>query len=154
MSIICVFNLQRARGEGQRVILKGFVHRGSATQSCWHFTEARASIVCCMDLGFHYLLHSRLWNRNCVRAYRYSIVSRHRVPVDPEWHSAKVSYIASMKKIFYLVYAFIFYAIAQTVITFNLSNPSDDIKKLSHRIGVHSRYLFPALWILLLLLLK
>jgi len=62
--------------------------------------------------------------------------------------------MASVKKIFYLVYAFIFYAIAQTVITFNLSNPSDDIKKLSHRIGVHSRYLFPALWILLLLLLK
>ena len=67
----------------------------------------------------------------------------------------KVSYMTIVDKIFYLVYSFIFYAMAQTVITFNLSKLSDDMKKLSHRIEVHSRYLFPALFcILLLLLLK
>ena len=67
----------------------------------------------------------------------------------------KVSYMTIVDKIFYLVYSFIFYAMAQTVITFNLSKLSDDMKKLSHRIEVHSRYLFPVLFcILLLLLLK
>jgi len=67
----------------------------------------------------------------------------------------KVSYMTIVDKIYYLVYSFIFYAMAQTVITFNLSKLSDDMKKLSHRIEVHSRYLFPALFcILLLLMLK
>ena len=67
----------------------------------------------------------------------------------------KVSYLTIVDKLFYLVYSFIFYAMAQTVITFNLSKLSDDMKKLSHRIEVHSRYLFPTLFcILLLLLLK
>lgn len=65
----------------------------------------------------------------------------------------KVSYMTIVDKIFYLVYSFIFYAMAQTVITFNLSKLSDDMKKLSHRIEVHSRYLFPALFCILLLLL-
>ena len=67
----------------------------------------------------------------------------------------KVSYMTIVDKIFYLVYSFIFYAMAQTVITFNMSKLGDGMKKLSHRIEVHSRYLFPALFcILLLLLLK
>ena len=67
----------------------------------------------------------------------------------------KVSYLTIVDKLFYLVYSFIFYAMAQTVITFNLSKLSDDMKKLSYRIEVHSRYLFPTLFcILLLLLLK
>ena len=67
----------------------------------------------------------------------------------------KVSYMTIVDKIFYLVYSFIFYAMAQTVITFNMSKRGDGMKKLSHRIEVHSRYLFPALFcILLLLLLK
>ncbi len=52
----------------------------------------------------------------------------------------KVSYMTIVDKIFYLVYSFIFCAMAQTVITFNLSKLSDGMKKMSHRIEVHSRY--------------
>lgn len=65
----------------------------------------------------------------------------------------KVSYLTLIDKIFYLVYAYIFYAMAQTVFTFNLSNKSDFWKNVSNKIEIHSRYLFPLTFILLLLLI-
>ncbi len=63
----------------------------------------------------------------------------------------KVSYYTLVDKIFYLVYSFIFYAMMQTVITFNLSEGSEKIKKISNRIEFHSRWLFPLAFILILL---
>jgi hypothetical protein len=65
-----------------------------------------------------------------------------------------VSYPTLIDKIFYLVYFYIFYAMTQTVYTFNLSKrgeslaESDPLKSkklidLSERVEWHSRYLFP-----------
>ena len=65
----------------------------------------------------------------------------------------KVSYITLIDKIFYLVYFFIFYAMTQTVITFNMSKGSEKLQKLSDRIEWHSRYLFPICFIIGFLLL-
>jgi hypothetical protein len=66
----------------------------------------------------------------------------------------KVSYLTMVDKIFYLVYVYIFYAMAQTVFTFNLNKSGEQImetdpvrgkaiQNLSDRIEWHSRYLFP-----------
>lgn len=63
----------------------------------------------------------------------------------------KVSYLTLIDKIFYLVYAYIFYAMAQTVFTFNLSNKSEYWKNVSNKIEIHSRYLFPLTFIAFLL---
>jgi hypothetical protein len=64
----------------------------------------------------------------------------------------KVSYLTTIDKIFYLVYAYIFYAMAQTILTFNLSNKSEYWKNVSNKIEIHSRYLFPlTFWLLLFL---
>jgi len=63
----------------------------------------------------------------------------------------KVSYLTLIDKIFYLVYAYIFYAMAQTVFTFNLSSKSDYWKNVSTKIEIHSRYLFPVTFIVFLL---
>ena len=60
----------------------------------------------------------------------------------------KVSYITLIDKIFYVVYFFIFYAMTQTVITFNLSKGSDKLKNFSDRLEWHSRYLFPIAFII------
>jgi hypothetical protein len=65
----------------------------------------------------------------------------------------KVSYLTLIDKIFYLVYAYIFYAMAQTVFTFNLSNKSNYWKNVSIQIEFHSRYLFPLTFIAFLLLI-
>jgi hypothetical protein len=76
----------------------------------------------------------------------------------------KVSYLTVVDKIFYLVYIYIFYAMAQTVYTFNLNqlgeklaeeNPekSKRLLKLSESIEFHSRYLFPVTFILFLILI-
>jgi len=65
----------------------------------------------------------------------------------------KVSYMTIVDKIFYLVYFFIFYALMQTVLTYNLSSQGERMKKLSDLIENHSRYLFPALFLILLMFL-
>ena len=65
----------------------------------------------------------------------------------------KVSYITLMDKIFYLVFFFIFYAMAQTVFTFNLSEGPDKQKKISIKLELYSRYLFPILFLISLFLL-
>lgn len=66
----------------------------------------------------------------------------------------KVSYLTTIDQIFYLVYAFIFYAMAQTIVTFNLSNKSEYWKNISKKIEIHSRYLFPLTFIILLYLVS
>lgn len=56
----------------------------------------------------------------------------------------KVSYLTMIDKIFYLVYFYIFYAMAQTVFTYNMSQTkSERLQVLSEKIEWHSRYLFP-----------
>lgn len=65
----------------------------------------------------------------------------------------KVSYLTTIDRIFYLVYAYIFYAMAQTILTFNLSDKTEYWKNMSIKIEFHSRYLFPMTFILLLYLL-
>ena len=65
----------------------------------------------------------------------------------------KVSYLTTIDKIFYLVYAYIFYAMAQTILTFNLSIKSEYWKNISHKIDIHSRYMFPLTFGLLLYLI-
>lgn len=65
-----------------------------------------------------------------------------------------VTYMTVVDELFYLVYIYIFYAMAQTVFTFNLSKKGEQmmdrdpkraqaIQDLSERIEWHSRYLFP-----------
>ena len=63
----------------------------------------------------------------------------------------KVSYYTTVDRVFYLVYSFIFYAMAQTVFTYNLSNGSQRAKKISETIELHSRWVFPVSFILILL---
>ena len=65
----------------------------------------------------------------------------------------KVSYITLIDEIFYLVYFFIFYAMTQTVVNFNLSRGSEKSKILSEKIEWHSRYLFPVTFIVLFYIL-
>jgi hypothetical protein len=61
----------------------------------------------------------------------------------------KVSYLTMIDKIFYLVYFYIFYAMAQTVFTYNMSETKkENLQVLSERIEWHSRYLFPLTFIL------
>jgi hypothetical protein len=71
----------------------------------------------------------------------------------------KVSYLTMVDKIFYLVYVYIFYAMAQTVFSFNLNKQGEQlmdtdpikakaIQNLSDRIEWHSRYLFPLTFVL------
>ena len=60
----------------------------------------------------------------------------------------KVSYIMLIDKLFYLVYFFIFYAMTQTVVTFNMSKGSEKSKILSEKLEWHSRYLFPICFII------
>lgn len=73
----------------------------------------------------------------------------------------KVSYLTMVDKIFYLVYVYIFYAMAQTVYTFNLNKRGESLMEsdpekggrlsaLSDNIEWHSRYLFPLSFVLLL----
>jgi hypothetical protein len=63
----------------------------------------------------------------------------------------KVSYFTTVDKVFYLVYAYIFYAMAQTVVTFNLSEGSKKTKSISNKIEIHSRWLFPLTFLAILL---
>jgi hypothetical protein len=76
----------------------------------------------------------------------------------------KVSYLTLIDKIFYLVYVYIFYAMMQTVFTFNLNKKGENMAEnnpelssryinLSHKIEWHSRYLFPLTFILWLIIL-
>jgi hypothetical protein len=66
----------------------------------------------------------------------------------------KVSYLTLIDKIFYLVYAFIFYAMAQTVVTYNLGRTDSPVlQKISHATEKHSRYLFPLVFLILFILL-
>lgn len=66
----------------------------------------------------------------------------------------KVSYPTVIDKIFYLIYTYVFYAMAQTVVTFNLAQSENErMKVLSQRIEWHSRYAFPISFVLFLLLL-
>jgi len=65
----------------------------------------------------------------------------------------KVNYFTLVDKIFYLVYFFIFYAMAQTIITYNLAFKGETQKKLSTLIERHSRWMFPTLFIILLTLI-
>jgi hypothetical protein len=66
----------------------------------------------------------------------------------------KVSYLTLVDRIFYLVYIYIFYAMFQTVITYNMNQVAEKLmssnetkalklQKLSDAIEWHSRYLFP-----------
>ena len=64
----------------------------------------------------------------------------------------KVSYLTTIDKIFYLVYAYIFYAMAQTILTFNISRKGEYWQNISNKIEIHSRYLFPLTFGLLLYL--
>ena len=63
----------------------------------------------------------------------------------------KVSYYTTVDRVFYLVYSFIFYAMAQTVFTYNLSNRGQRAKKVSETIEFHSRWIFPVAFVVLLL---
>ena len=65
----------------------------------------------------------------------------------------KVSYLTLIDKLFYLVYFFIFYAMVQTIITFNLSKGSEKNKLLSANIEEKSKYIFPILFIIMCALL-
>ncbi len=76
----------------------------------------------------------------------------------------KVSYLTLVDKVFYLVYLYIFYAMAQTVFTFNLNKRGEALEEedpkramrlqaLSERIEWHSRYLFPGSFLLFLWIL-
>ncbi len=65
----------------------------------------------------------------------------------------KVSYLTLIDKLFYLVYFFIFYAMVQTIITFNLSKGSEKNKLLSYNIEEKSKYIFPILFIIMCFLL-
>ena len=65
----------------------------------------------------------------------------------------KVSYLTLIDKLFYLVYFFIFYAMVQTIITFNLSKGSEKNKLLSTNIEEKSKYIFPLLFIIMCALL-
>jgi hypothetical protein len=55
----------------------------------------------------------------------------------------KVSYLTVIDKVFYVVYLFVFYAMTQTVVTFNLSQGSDRQRALSTASERWSRVLFP-----------
>ena len=66
----------------------------------------------------------------------------------------KVSYLTLVDRIFYMVYIYIFYAMFQTVITYNMNQVAEKLmstnetkalklQKLSDAIEWHSRYLFP-----------
>ena len=63
----------------------------------------------------------------------------------------KVSYFTTVDKVFYLVYSYIFYAMMQTVVTYNLSDGNDRAKTISNKIEIHSRWLFPLSFFLILL---
>jgi hypothetical protein len=63
----------------------------------------------------------------------------------------KVSYFTTVDYVFYLVYSYIFYAMMQTVVTYNLSDGNEKAKNISSKIEIHSRWLFPVSFILLLL---
>jgi hypothetical protein len=65
----------------------------------------------------------------------------------------KASYLTLIDKLFYLVYFFIFYAMVQTIITFNLSKGSEKNKLLSSNIEEKSKYIFPILFIIMCSLL-
>lgn len=66
----------------------------------------------------------------------------------------KVSYPTVIDKIFYLIYTYVFYAMAQTVVTFNLAQSENEkLKVLSGKIEWHSRYAFPLSFVFFLLLL-
>lgn len=63
----------------------------------------------------------------------------------------KVSYYTTVDRVFYLVYSFIFYAMAQTVFTYNLSNGGQRAKKISETIELHSRWIFPVSFVFILM---
>jgi hypothetical protein len=65
----------------------------------------------------------------------------------------KVSYYTIVDKIFYLVYFYIFYAMAQTVVTFNLSDGNEKTKRISNTIEYYSRWLFPLTFFIALLII-
>ena len=71
----------------------------------------------------------------------------------------KVSYLTLIDKLFYLVYFFIFYAMVQTIITFNLSKGSEKNKLFimiftnMDNIEEKSKYIFPLLFIIMCALL-
>jgi hypothetical protein len=56
----------------------------------------------------------------------------------------KVSYHTFVDKVFHLVYFYIFYAMVQTIVTFNLSGCSQKSKNVCDAIEKHSRWFFPA----------
>ena len=55
----------------------------------------------------------------------------------------RVSYLTVIDKIFYIVYLFVFYAMTQTIVTFNLSKGTDGQKAFSERLEAWSRVLYP-----------
>jgi hypothetical protein len=63
----------------------------------------------------------------------------------------KVSYFTTVDNVFYLVYSYIFYAMMQTVVTYNLSDGNEKAKNISSKIEIHSRWLFPVSFFLILL---
>ncbi len=63
----------------------------------------------------------------------------------------KVSYFTTVDNVFYLVYSYIFYAMAQTVVTYNLSDGSKKAKSISNIIEIHSRWLFPLSFLIILI---
>lgn len=65
----------------------------------------------------------------------------------------KVSYYTIVDKVFYLVYSYIFYAMTQTVVTFNLSDGNEKAKRISDTIEYHSRWIFPISFIFVLLII-
>ena len=76
----------------------------------------------------------------------------------------KVSYLTLVDRIFYMVYIYIFYAMFQTVITYNMNQVAEKLmpenepkalrlQKLSDAIEWHSRYLFPLSFFLIVYLM-
>jgi hypothetical protein len=63
----------------------------------------------------------------------------------------KVSYFTTVDNVFYLVYSYIFYAMTQTVVTYNLSDGNEKAKNISSKIEIHSRWFFPLSFLLILL---
>jgi hypothetical protein len=60
----------------------------------------------------------------------------------------KVTYLTFSDKLFYMVFIFVFYAMAETILTFNLMKRSEKGQKAALRIELFSRWAFPLSFLL------
>jgi hypothetical protein len=64
----------------------------------------------------------------------------------------KVTYLTFSDKLFYMVFIFVFYAMAETILTFNLVKGSERRQKMAARIEYFSRWAFPLCFLLAVLI--